>query len=272
MTYLSQFLQIADAMQSQAIRLLKRRALLACSILVCLSTMASANEPTIQQLFSFPCPAQQFGDCPLGYDPNTLIQASDGSFYGAAQLTTKGTSNPQGGTLFKITPSGQFTLLFTFAADNGNYLNGNDPASSLVEANDGFLYGTTALGGSTNNGVLFRIDKNGKNFQVLHNFCSEPNCADGGGAGVILGHDGLLYGTTAYGGNCTDGFNGCGTIFRFTPPSTLDTLLSLNGTTQGASPAGLVQGADGNVYGTAGSGVFRFTPEGEFTILSSFPR
>jgi uncharacterized repeat protein (TIGR03803 family) len=179
--------------------------------------MASANEPTIQQLFSFPCPAQQIAICPLGYDPNILIQASDGNFYGAAQVTTEGTSNPQGGALFKITPRGQYTLLFTFAADkNGNYLNGSNPAGSLVEANDGFLYGTTPLGGAANDGVLFRIDKNGKNFEVLHNFCSEANCADGGGAGIILGQDGRLYGTTAFGGD-----SGFGTIFRFTPPSTL---------------------------------------------------
>lgn len=249
------------------------RAPLACGILLFLSKMASASEPTIQQLFSFPCPTQEFANCPLGYNPSILIQASDGNFFGAAQLTTQGTSDPQGGTLFKITPKGQFTLLFTFAPDkSGNYLNGNDPASSLIEANDGFLYGTTPLGGTTNNGVLFRIEKNGKNFQVLHNFCSETNCADGGGAGLILGHDGLLYGTTAFGGNNTVCLQSCGTIFRFTPPSTLDTLLTLNGSTEGSSPGGLVQGADGNFYGTAGFQVFRFTPEGEFTTLTSFPQ
>ena len=267
MTCLSQFLQGADAIAKQAIRVVKWRALLACSTLLCLATIASANEPGIQQLFSFPCPSQQFGNCLLGYAPNVLIQASDGDFYGAAQLTTEGTSNPQGGTLFKITPDGRFTLLFTFAPDkNGNYLDGNNPATSLVEANDGFLYGTTFEGGTTNSGVLFRIEKNGKNFQVLHNFCSAPNCADGSGAALILGHDGLLYGTTGLGGE-----SGFGTIFRFTPPSTLDTLLAVNGTTQGAFPGGLVQGADGNFYGTAALQVFRFTPDGEFTILTSFP-
>jgi hypothetical protein len=71
-----------------------------------------------------------------------------------------GSSNPQGGTLFKITPSGKFTLLFTFKADShGNYLNGNNPASGLVEGNDGFIYGTSFEGGNTDNGVLFRIAK-----------------------------------------------------------------------------------------------------------------
>jgi uncharacterized repeat protein (TIGR03803 family) len=261
-------LSLKETLSNPATRIPRQRNLLACALLICFSTLASASGPTIKQLFSFPCPPQQFGDCPLGYAPNVLIQASDGNFYGAAQLTTEGTSNPQGGTLFKITPSGQFTLLFTFSPDkSGNYLNGDQPASSLVEANDGFLYGT-AGGGATNNGVLFRIAKNGQNFKVLHNFCSAANCADGDGPGnLILGHDGDLYGTTAFGGgnSCN-----CGTIFRFTPPSTLTPLLALDGS-QGAIPGSLVQAADGNFYGTVVREVFRFTLGSKFTVLATFP-
>jgi len=71
------------------------------------ATGTMENAQNISQLFSFSCPNQQFGSCPKGYAPDVLIQASDGNFYGAAQLTTIGTSNPQGGTLFKITPGGQ---------------------------------------------------------------------------------------------------------------------------------------------------------------------
>lgn len=258
-----------------AARITKHKALLTCAFLLCVSGLASAGTPTIQQIFSFPCPQQQFANCAEGYAPNVLIQASDGNFYGAAQLTTEGTSNPQGGTLFKITPSGQFTLLFTFSADkNGNYLNGDNPASSLLEANDGFLYGTTFDGGATNNGVLFRIGKDGKNFAVVHNFCSAANCADGSSpGGLILGHDGKIYGATAFGGNSAGNcqFGGCGTIFRLIPPSGLTTLLALNGSTQGGTPGGLIQGKDGNFYGTVGSSVFRFTLGGQFTIVTKFP-
>ena len=259
-----------------AATIVKPTVLLTIAFLICMSAVASAATPTIQQRFSFPCPPQQFANCPEGYAPNVLIQASDGNFYGAAQLATEGTSNPQGGTLFKITPSGQFTLLFTFSPDkNGNYLNGDNPASSFVEANDGFLYGTTIYGGANNNGVLFRIGKHGQGFQVLHNFCSAANCADGNTPGnLIIGHDGKIYGTTAFGGNSTGNcqFGGCGTIFRFTPPSTLTTLIALNGTSsQGGSPGGLIQGKDGNFYGTVGSAVFRFTLGGQFTVLTRFP-
>ena len=81
---------------NQAITAARLKAFLACAVLTCFSILASASEPTIKQLFSFPCPSQQFTTCPEGYAPDVLIQASDGNFYGAAQLTTMGTSNQIG--------------------------------------------------------------------------------------------------------------------------------------------------------------------------------
>jgi uncharacterized repeat protein (TIGR03803 family) len=249
--------------------------LLTLYLALCLPTVARAQ---ITQLFSFPCPNTLSGVCADGYRPDVLIQASDGNFYGAAQLTTFGSSNPNGGTLFKVTPDGQFTLLFTFTADaNGNYVNGNNPATALVEANDGFLYGASFEGGATNHGALFRISKTGSGFTVLHSFCSAANCADGSIPGsLILGHDGNLYGTTLEGGsssgNCAAPYGGCGTIFRFTPPGTFTTLHRLNGSSDGAAPGGMIQGSDGNLFGIIGGGVFRFTPGGSFTILATFPK
>ncbi len=253
-----------------------RATLAACAALICLTSLGTAQDPAIiTQLFAFPCPLQQFSSCSKGYAPNVLIQASDGNFYGAAQLTTSGSSNPQGGTLFKITPSGSFTLLFTFRQDSsGNYVNGNQPATALVEANDGFLYGATFTGGANNSGVLFRISKTGTGFQVVHNFCSATNCSDGNlPDSFFVGHDGNLYGTTATGGSADQACGvcgGCGTIFRFSPPSTFTTRHELNGTTEGATPRGMTQGADGNFYGATGGNVFRFTPGGQFTVLHSF--
>lgn len=240
---------------------------------------AHAGTGTMQQIFTFPCPNNIFGGvCVHGYRPDVLIQASDGNFYGAAQLTTFGTSNPQGGTLFKITPTGQFTLLFTFRADShGNYVNGNNPASGLVEANDGFLYGLTFEGGTNNAGVLFRIGKTGTGFTVLHNFCSAANCADGNlPHSLLLGHDGNLYGATSLGGSSTGNcvvYSGCGTLFRFSPPNTLHTFFTFDGSsTQGAEPVGLIQGSDGNFYGADGNRVFRITLGGQFTLLTTFPK
>jgi uncharacterized repeat protein (TIGR03803 family) len=249
---------------------MKARMLLALIFLISLSTLASASEPVITQLFSFPCPPQQFTTCHDGAFPNRLIQASDGNFYGAAQVTVVGSSNPQGGTLFKITPAGQFRLLFTFTADaEGNYPNGTNPASSLVEANDGFLYGA-ASGGANNDGVLFRIAKNGLGFKVVHSFCAEANCSDGMFPGnLLLGQDGNIYGTTLSGGS---GSSCCGTIFRLSPATgVLTTLFDFNGTTQGGDPGALVQGTDGNFYGTAGFVVFRFSLNGTFKALTRIP-
>jgi uncharacterized repeat protein (TIGR03803 family) len=232
---------------------------------LCLATVTSAQ---ITQIFTFPCPDTLSGGCGDGYRPNLLLQASDGNFYGAAQLTTFGSSNPNGGTLFRLTPGGQFSLLFTFKADaNRNYVNGNNPAAALVEANDGFLYGASFEGGGTNHGVLFRISKSGSGFTVLHSFCSAANCPDGSiPLSLILGHDGNLYGTTLQGGSSASG-----TIFRFTPPGSFTTIHALNGTTDEAAPSGMIQGADGNFYGTISGGVFRFTPGGAFTVLTTFP-
>ena len=245
--------------------------------ILCLIQFAPAQN--IKQLFSFPCPTHQFGSCGEGYSPNALIQASDGNFYGAAQYTTEGFSVSHGGTLFKITPAGQFTLLFTFGQDsNGNYTNGDNPASGLLEANDGFIYGTTFEGGASNEGVLFRISKNGSGFSVLHNFCSSANCADGSApVSLILGHDGNLYGATFFGGssdaNCFP-IGGCGTIFRFKPASrTLTTLFALDGSSNiGAQPFGLTQAANGDFFGVDGPDVFKLTAAGEFTVIESFPR
>jgi uncharacterized repeat protein (TIGR03803 family) len=250
-----------------------RSALLPYAIMICVTAAATpAHAQTITQLFSFPCPStQQITTCPQGYAPNKLIQASDGNFYGAAQLSTIGTSESHGGTLFQITPAGHFTLLFTFRADsNGKYVNGDNPATALVEANDGFLYGTSFEGGAHNAGVLFRISKTGTGFQVLHDFCSSANCVDGNDPqGMILGHDGNLYGVTIAGGTTTVP-GGAGTIFRFSPSSGFNTVFEFDGTTA-AYPLGLTQGTDGKFYVVTANAVVRFTLPGQLTVMQTFP-
>ena len=269
---------IASKQAQTARRSVRRGMEVLGAILACLTALPrTADAQTITQLFAFPCPGQLSGTCPDGYSPNQLIQASDGNFYGTAQLTTIGNSNPQGGTVFKITPTGRFTRLFTFTANaSGTYVNGDDPSTALVEANDGFLYGTTFNGGASDNGVLFRISKTGQSFKVLHNFCSVANCADGNlPLDLILGHDGNLYGVTEAGGSnnsICQPVGGCGTIFRFTPPSTFTTLFTFDGSNQiGGFPTGLLQGSDGNFYGTINSGAFRLVPGGQFTVLATIP-
>ncbi|MGH9430824.1 MAG: choice-of-anchor tandem repeat GloVer-containing protein [Terriglobia bacterium] len=236
--------------------------------------------PVVTQQFAFRCGDMGTEKCPDGSRPAALIQASDGSFYGTAQVSEEGVSNPHGGTIFKLTPGSQFTLLFTFApGKNESFPNGDAPGASLVEGKDGFLYGTTFAGGADNAGIIFKISKKGT-FQVLHSFCSLGGCADGSGpVGLILGDDGNFYGATHSGGSSVPPCGataGCGTLFRITRGGLLSTLHALNGVIEGSQPLGLIQASDGNFYGAdigdnADGNVFRLTPGGQFTILHAFP-
>jgi len=170
-----------------------------------------------------------------------------------------------------------FTKLFSF-----NETDGADPINStLVQGADGNLYGTTAYAGATNAGTLFKITLGGR-FTTLYNFCSQPSCTDGLEpiGGLALDTNGDLYGVT-YGGGVNNGNLNSGTVFKITPTGQLTTLhkfCTQSSCTDGASPTGaLLRGADGNFYGTttrggtAGLGtIFKITPSGAFTLLSSF--
>jgi len=196
----------------------------------------------------------------VGVIPHSpLIQATDGNFYGT---TTYGGDN-NWGTVFKVTPEGILTTLYSFA-----FTDGEDPEAGLVQGTDGNFYGTTAGGGTSRDGTVFKITPGGV-LTSLHSFAgidgSFPN-------GLIQASDGNLYGTTFYGGA-----NGKGTVFKITPAGTLTTLYSFSGT-DGANPAAsLIQASDGNLYGTTASGganntgtVFQITPTGTYTLLYSF--
>jgi uncharacterized repeat protein (TIGR03803 family) len=130
-------------------------------------------------------------------------------------------------------------------------LDGGNPYAGLVWGIDGNLYGTTAAGGASTNGTVFRITPTG----TLTNLCQFQGCLDGAApyAALVQGSDGNFYGTT-YGSGA--GPSAYGTVFRITPTGTLTTLASFRNGPDGANPyAGLVQGVDGNFYGmTLGSG------------------
>lgn len=200
--------------------------------------------------------------------PNAgLIQARDGNFYGTTALG--GTS--VFGTIFKLATNGAFSTLVSFANTNGAY-----PYAGLVQAGDGNLYGTTYLGGSNNLGTIFRLATNGA-FMSLYSF-SGTNDGAKPYAGMVQGADGNFYGTTFYGGS-----NNYGTVFKFTTNSALTTLASF-GNANGAYPqAGVVQASDGNFYGTTSGGgaytneaglgygtIFELSTNGTLTTLVSF--
>ena len=186
-----------------------------------------------------------------GSEPDGLVQASDGNFYGTT--ASGGTGGPlcifiNGcGTLFQITPAGTLTTLYTFTGGTDGAL-----PHVVVQGSDSNFYGTTTYGGGTpaQSGTVFKITPAGT-VTTLYSFTGG---ADGGNsiAGLVQGSDGNFYGTTSYGGlfvgNCN---SGCGTVFQITPTGTLTTLHSFTGGTDGGnSGSGLVQGSDGNFYGT----------------------
>jgi uncharacterized repeat protein (TIGR03803 family) len=184
------------------------------------------------------------------------VQGSDGNFYGTTYVGGQHSYyNP--GTVFRISPSGGYGSLYSFGSvpNDGAY-----PAAALVQGSDGNFYGTTDCGGAANvnltslcfgYGAVFRISPTGSEM-ILHSFGGSP--ADGAYplAGLVQGCDGNFYGTTYNGGTSTNCSGGCGTVFRISPSGTYTSLYSF-----GSSPSdgqipqgGLVQGSDGNFYGT----------------------
>jgi uncharacterized repeat protein (TIGR03803 family) len=192
----------------------------------------------LTSLYSF-C---QQTNCSDGGNPqSTLVQATDGDFYGTT--TYGGTGNS--GTVFKITSSGTLTSLYSFCKDRG-CPDGMNPYVGLVQATDGAFYGTTRFGGHNGSGTIFRITPEGA-LTTLYHFCALTNCADGASplAALIQATDGNLYGTTFGGGS-----GGVGTVFSM-PLGGRPTVLHSFDTTDGGDPAAsLYQATSGSFYGT----------------------
>jgi uncharacterized repeat protein (TIGR03803 family) len=218
------------------------------------------------------------GQCTDGANPAAaLLQGTDGNFYG--------TTSSGSGSVFQITPAGVLTTLVDFSD-----VQSGAPIGNLIEGTDGNLY-VSALAGSgqaacaSGCGAIYKVSFAGE-ISPLYSFCSQENCADGSQPNSpIQGADGNFYGTTQFGGaNTTDCPYGCGTVFKLTPSGTVTTLYNFcsqggaNCTDGYAPAAGLVQGSDGNFYGTTSEGgngaaigefgtVFKITPSGGFTLL-----
>ncbi len=86
-----------------------------------------------------------------------LVQATNGDLYG----TTYGGGANGGGTVFKITPSGGLTTLYSFLCSQTNCTDGLDPTAGLIQGTDGNFYGTTPIGGANKGGTVFKITPRG---------------------------------------------------------------------------------------------------------------
>jgi uncharacterized repeat protein (TIGR03803 family) len=235
---------------------------------VCVSAVIATSAQTYSTIYSF----TGTNNKPSG----PLVQGTDGNLYG---VTANGgtTSN---GSIFKVTPQGQFTTLYSFCAQN--QCSGGTGLSGLIQGTNGNFYGAYSYPGY---GAAFEITPAGK-LTTLYTFCSLPNCSDGEypNGPLLQGMDGNFYGTTHEGGA-----NGAGTVYKLTPSGTLTTLYDFCSQAQcadGSSPyAGVIQDAAGNLYGTTnvggndanqsycnyGCGVaYKLSPSGVLTTLYAF--
>jgi uncharacterized repeat protein (TIGR03803 family) len=209
-----------------------------------------------------------------GYGPiGGLVLASDGNFYGTSSSggPPTGQCKPSGcGTIFKITPKGEYTTLHNF---NG-IPDGGSPLATMTQAPNGKFYGTASnLGNAGSYGTVFTMTPKGK-FTVVHQFNNTDGAYPFGG--LILGTDGNFYGQTDLGG--ASAYGAFGTVYKMTPSGKVTRLHSFE-QTDGDNPiSNLVQGTDGNFYGTVSYGgthpnfgtIFKITPSGTFTTLHNF--
>jgi uncharacterized repeat protein (TIGR03803 family) len=192
-----------------------------------------------------------------------VVEGSDGLLYG---VTANGGGSDRG-IVFRIRRGGgDFTVLRRFTGSE----DGKNPYGRLLVGDDGVLYGTTSRGGRSDSGMVFRVARNGSDYQSLYQF--DGSSAEGINAlgGLSEGPDGQLYGTTVFGGQW-----GMGTLFRLNKDGTaFNVQHHFKGELGGAAnPSGeLAKGADGVFYGTSRTGgigcgtIYRLAPQVSLTL------
>ena len=217
----------------------------------------SADGSTFNTLYYF---ASSVGKNPSG----ALLQGNDGNFYGVSPL---GGSNGYG-TVFRITPSGVASVIYTFCPQ-GDCTAGGSPNGALLQTSDGNFYGG-AGGGTYDGGVIFKVTPGGA-LTTLHSFNRTDGLNPNGT--LVLGSDGNFYGTTVQGGA-----HGDGTVFQMSPAGALISLHSFAGT-DGVNPNGGLIQVNGKFYGTTYTGgannygtVYSLTvPPPSLTAVTSSP-
>jgi uncharacterized repeat protein (TIGR03803 family) len=187
----------------------------------------------------------------------SLVQATDGNFYGYA------------GMVFRMTPSGELHVVYDWCPPNAKTC--PISISGPILGSDGNLYGVTSQGGvGTNSGTFYRLTLAGE-LTTLRTFCSQFACAPGPN-GIILASDGNFYGTS---------YIGLGAIFRISPTGEFKALhifCSLPNCADGnyvTTPP--IQGIDGSLYGVAAEGgtlgagvLYKLTLSGTYSVLHNF--
>jgi len=206
---------------------------------------------------------------PDGQNPNAgVIRDSAGNLYGTTFSGGAGYGiSPTFGVVYKLSASGQLTVLHSFTGPDGS-----NPQAGVIRDSAGNLYGTTYQGGASNAGVVFKLDPSGQE-TVLYSF---TNGHDGAfpEAGVIRDAAGNLYGTTHQGGSSLN----WGVVYKVDATGHETVLHDFISRLDGRFPvAGLIRDSAGNLYGTARQGgtsnagiVFKLDTAGQETILYNF--
>ncbi|MGH9432741.1 MAG: choice-of-anchor tandem repeat GloVer-containing protein [Terriglobia bacterium] len=188
-----------------------------------------------------------------GYSFSGLTLGTDGNLYG----TTDGGGTNGFGTIFKITPSGSLTTLYSFTGG----ADGSEPSAPPIQGTDGNFYGTSG------NATAYRIAPSG----IFTTLASLPGQSV---APLLQATDRNFYGTTYSGGSSNDG-----TVFKMKPDGTVTTVYNFDSTHGSAPNASLTQAGDGNFYGTTVEGgtkgagvVFKLTPTGVIKVLHNFDK
>jgi len=230
-------------------------------MLATLAWSPTASGQTLTVLHSFAGPSTDGSSPTAGVVLDSSTNLYGTTFYG-------GSSND--GAVFKTTSGGTTTLLHSFT---GGSSDGAGPLAGLARDSSGNLYGTTEYGGTSNEGVVFKITSGGT-FSVVHSFTGGSGDGETPWAGVTLDSSGNLYGTTYYGGTSNEGV-----VFKITSGGTFSVVHSFTGgSSDGASPiGGIAVDSSGNLFGTSfyggtsGDGVvFKITSGGVFSVLHSF--
>jgi uncharacterized repeat protein (TIGR03803 family) len=232
-----------------------------CNAGTVFSISTSGAERVIYRFYGYNCNDKIYND---GANPRASLIAAGGKFYG----TTFNGGDENEGTVFRVDRHGREQVLHSVSV----YTDGGNPAANLSKLN-GVLYGTTTIGigGGASAGTVFSITPSGTQ-NVLYNF---PYGGAGGGfpAAGLIAIDGILYGTTAYGGS----YGNYGTVFGMTPSGSLTILHDFGSGTDGSNPFAPLLNVNGKLYGTTKLGgaygegtIFKLSLTGAETIVHSF--
>jgi uncharacterized repeat protein (TIGR03803 family) len=238
---------------------LRLPAALALAVLLAPAMLANlpAQAQTFTVLYNFT------GSSDGAFPETTLVTDEPGNLYG----TAAGGGSFGSGVVFKVDPSGNETVLYSFTGGT----DGGSPAAGLQRDIAGILYGTTQVGGPFGNGVAFQLDINGVE-TLLHKFTGG---IDGGlPVSVLLHGFGVRYGTAPMGGA-----SGNGVVYQLSDSkgSKLTVLHNFNGSDGAGPTASLIRDTAGNLYGTTEKGgssgngvVFELDLGGNETVLYNF--